>query len=68
MGSSQSLTLEQMYQKFELPPIPAGVMENQFEKEAFYTLNFLRTQPGLMRQRLKRVKKKYHIKNKVCLY
>lgn len=39
-----------------LPPIPKGTLTNLFEKEVFYTLNFLRTQPGLMRQRLKRVK------------
>ena len=62
MGSKPSMTLEEMYFKFKLPSIPPDVMMSDFEKEVFYTLNFLRTQPGLMRQRLKRVTKKYKIK------
>jgi hypothetical protein len=65
MGNSQPYTLEEMYTKFKLPPIPKGVMETDFEREVFYTLNFLRTQPGLMRQRLKKVKRKYRIKRKL---
>lgn len=47
-----------------LPPIPKDTITNLFEKEVFYTLNFLRTQPGLMRQRLKTVKKKYGVSGK----
>ena len=63
MGNNQTFTLEEMYNKLQLPPIPEGVMHDQFEKEVFYTLNFLRTKPGLIRQRLKAVKKKYKVKN-----
>ena len=64
MGNKPTMTLEEMYFKFKLPSIPQGVMMSDFEKEVFYTLNFLRTQPGLMRQRLKRVTKKFKIKKK----
>ena len=65
MGSTQSYSLEEMYDKFDMPPVPSEVMTDQFEREMFYTLNLLRTEPGLMSLRLKRVKKKFCTKKKV---
>ena len=65
MGSTQSYTLEEMYDKFDMPPVPSEVMTDKFEREMYYTLNLLRTEPGLMSLRLKTVKKKFGTKKKV---
>ncbi|CAI2375511.1 unnamed protein product [Moneuplotes crassus] len=70
MGNSNQVSIKKLYEKMStgensfLPQIPDGVMLSEFERDVFYTLNFLRTQPGLMIWRLGKVRKKFKISRK----
>jgi hypothetical protein len=63
-GSSkpQSFSIEDEYRKANWPMPEAKIFENEFEKEAWLTVNVLRSNPKVLINHIKEVKSKYRSK------
>ena len=53
------INIEQIYKDLMLPPLDQNDYENDFEKQAFMTINVFRHDPKVLLESLKEVKGKY---------